>query len=291
MIKSMLKLCAISTALLLAHTPIDAGIMDLMRSAVVKKEGVEPPSIRVLLTHDQSSVILEVKGKYKIFDPRTGDAMGLFQGKRRMLQPMSNGIRWGEEFPEVYQIAIVPDSPETAIIVDSVEYRGTIFVYNVGGSLSIVNKVNIEEYLSSTLASIYRDPLPKELMSAIAIVARTHAYYQAQKSTTPYWDVDASQEGYQGIALSRYFKGVESAIQDTKYMVLNRIGKGEWSVTPFAVAWRPQNGGKLYKDRTYSLITFEAAEQLAKKGENAPEILKKAFPDTTIQLEYSKEHK
>jgi stage II sporulation protein D len=285
-----IKLCAMCVAMLAMQLPAHAGIVDLLRSAFIKQESIDPPSIRVLLAHDQPGVILEVKGKYKIIDPRTNATIGSsFQGKRRMLQAIPSGIRWGEEFPGVYQIAIVGDSNDTTIIVDSVEYRGVIYAYNVGGSISIVNKVNVEEYLSSVLPHAYQDPLPHELLSAAAIVSRTQAYYLAHNSRTPFWDVDAEHEGYRGQAVANRYKAIDSAIQDTQYMVLNRSGKGDWSPTPFSVAWKPQpqSGAKVFKDKTYSVISFDEALALAKKGENAPDILRVAFPDTTIKLEYA----
>lgn len=280
--------CAIIAALLCSQNIAEAGIIDLMRSAFIKKEVREPQSIRILLTHDQPAVMVEVVGKYKIFDPHTGQPIGLsYQGKRRLVQPIPSGIRWGEEFPGIYQMLIVPDAADTLIIVDNIEYRGAVFAYNVGGSISIVNKVNIEDFLSSTLPYLYRDPLPAELLASIAIVARTYAYYQVQHAPSPFWDIDATNAAYHGVAFSRRFKPIENAIRDTKYMVLNRMAQEGWQATAFAAAWRYKNDARLYKERIYSAITLEEAESLAKKGLNAPQILRQAFPDTTIKLEYS----
>jgi len=286
--KFKLYALGLGVAMVTMQMPIAGGIVDLLKSAFTKKEIVEPPSIRVLIAQDQPGIILEVNGKYKILDPRTNGNLGVsFLGKRRMLQAIPSGIRWGEEFPGVYQIAIIPEGSETSITVDGVEYKGMIYVYNVGGSINIVNKVSIEEYLSSALPSQYPDPLPHELLTAIAIVSRSQAYFQAANSRTPFWDVDAVQEGYRGLLSAHRYKAIDTAIDDTQYMVLDHIKKGEKAKAPFSAFWWPQPGAKMYKDRNYSVITFDDAILMAKKGANAPEILKVAFPETTIKLEYA----
>lgn len=281
LIRILVILCAISPF----TASVEGGIISKLQSAFSKPIPQQPPSIRVLLAHDQPGVVLEVKGKYKIFDPRTNQhIITSFEGKRKFIQALRDGLRWGEEFPGIHQIVIVPDDRNTTTIVDGIEYRGAIYVYDVGGSISVVNQVDIEEYLDSILPTRYTSNLPDETLAAIAITARTNAYYQAQNAKTPYWDIDASKVGYQGYAVARRSKPIDKAIYDTRYMVLYRIGQGDWAVTPFAVDWRPGSGGKILQGTVYSAITLEDAEQLAKKGSNASQILEKAFPNTSIQL-------
>jgi len=282
------KSISISFALLLSSGALDAGIIDLMRSKLAQEQVQQPVTMRVLLSHSQPGVILETKGKYKIYDPRTGQQfVSNFQGKRRYLQALSGGIRWGEEFPDVHQILIVPDSSEATILIDSVEYPGVIYAYDVGGSISIVNKVTIEEYLRSVLSQQYRDALPDELLAAIAIVARTNSHYKAQNGKTPYWDVDGELTGYGCHGAGRHSRAMEKAVNDTKGMVLCRTQNGEWNITPFAIDWMPTQGEKLTSNTIYSAISLLEAAQYAQKGLNAAEILAKAFPDTKIQFESS----
>ena len=265
---------------------VEAGWMDSITGAFNRTAQSETPTIKVLLTHDQDMVILEVKGTYNLYDPRNGELISTrFKGKRRNVRALKEGLAWGEEFPGIHQIAIIPDNYETKTIVDGIEYIGGIFIYDVGGTISIVNKVPVENYLDSIMSPMFRNEMPQELLSALAVTARTNAYSQAQNSKTPYWDVDASQVGYKGTFTVTQGSPVQKALQQTQFLVLNRVGVNEWVTTPFAVQWGAYNIGKGQQDQPlYSKISILEAENMAKKGIRADVILTKAFPDTTIEL-------
>jgi len=271
-------------ALMSIIAPVEAGIMDMLSRAFSSEPLPKPPSIRILIVHDQPSVFLEVKGKYHIYDPHTNTQFNTsFSGKRRTVEATFDGIRWGEEFPGIYQIAIAPDAPETTTLVDGVEYRGIIYIYDVGGTISLVNQIPIEEFLSSVMPQRYPDPLPGNLLEAIAITSRTDSYNLAHSANNPYWDVEASKVGYHGYSPSRISKPLESAIQVTQDLILHRSDKGDWAVNPFAVSWKPAAAGKMDKGIVYSTLTIEEAAKLAKKGSTAVQILEQAFPDTSIK--------
>lgn len=267
-------------------TGVEAGWMDTINNTINPAERMEYPSIKVLLTHDQESVIVEIKGKYNIYDPRTGQLMSSrFKGKRRNLQATRQGIVWGEEFPGVHQMAIVPDDYNTKIAVDGIEYFGSIYVYDVGGTISIVNQVLVEDYLDSLMSPMFRNEMPQELLAALAITARTNAYYHAQSSKTPYWDVDASVVGYKGTLTTMPGSPVNKAVQHTQFMILNQSGVNDWVKAPFAVQWGAYNIGKNPSDQPlYSKISIQEAENMANKGVRADMILSKAFPQTTIEI-------
>lgn len=271
---------ALSMIIPAAIPTLHAGIMDLVTDAFTKKIPAQPPTIRVLLAHDKHGVILETKGKYKIYDPLTGERVGKsFNGKRRYMQPLADGLRWGESFPGIHQLLILPDDPSTATLVDGVEYQGAIYVYDVGGSVSVVNSLPVEDYLNTILPLRYTGPLSEELLAAVAIAERTNYYYHALNSGTAYWDVDAVKEGYQGSALIRRSTPFEMAVSKTQYMVLAMPdGKGV-----LALDWiKPDT--QRYQGVTYSAITFAEADKMAQNGKNAGEILRAAYPMAVLQL-------
>ncbi len=277
-------LCCAAAAL-----PVDstaAGWMDAIVNTINPAQKMEYPSIKVLLTHDQESVVLEIKGTYNIYDPRTGQLMSSrFKGKRRNLQATRQGIVWGEEFPGVHMLAIVPDNYNTKTNVDGIDYFGSMYVYDVGGTISIVNQVLVEDYLDSLMSPMFRNEMPQELLSALAITARTNAYFHANNSKTPYWDVDAAVVGYKGALSTMSGSPVNQAIQHTQFMVLNQNGVNNWQQTPFSVQWGAFNIGKIPTDQpVYSQISIQEAENMANKGARANAILAKAFPDTTIEI-------
>jgi stage II sporulation protein D len=284
MIKKII-LCLILIAPMV--TTMDGGLIDVISTFFTRQLGPLPPSVRVLLAHDEPKAIIEVKGKYHIFDPRTGAHIeSNFREKRRAVEATNDGIRWGEVFTGVYQIQIVPDTFDVTTVVNGVEYRGIINIYDVGGSISIVNVVDLEEYLRETLPQYYTTPLSPELMAAVVIAERTDTYYLTKSDKNPYWDVDASKVGYKGWILSPRSKEIDKALRETKYMVLVTSPGNGWVTAPISVQWRSENKKQLEVGKTYSKITIQQAEGFADRGSNAVQLLEKAFPGTMLQQIY-----
>lgn len=224
-----------------------------------------PPMIKVLIANNKPGILLEVRGKYKIFDPHTMEHISTrFVGKRKYLQALTNGLKWGEEFPGIFQLLIMPDDPRTTTLVDGVPYEGNLYIYDVGGMISIVNDVEIEKYLDSLLVAQNTENLSTEALGALAIVNRTQAYFQANHPKTKYWAVDGKKIGYKGYVDPS--ENVGKALQTTKYMVLT---EGDQT---FNAEWNE------------SKLPLNVANQLANEGQNAAEILKRAFPNTALKV-------
>jgi stage II sporulation protein D len=199
--------------------------------------------IRVLLESDTPSVLLEVRGPYYIFNPYDGSRVssGLL-GKRFIIRSTANGIRWGGEFPGIHQISVVPRSPETSILVNGVQYDGNILIYKIGNRINIINEVAIESFVKSKLTDEFTFPLEHEVMSAIAIVARTDAYYNVKSNPHAFWHIKTNNSDYSGNALIVPDSPVVHAVDATKDLILvhPQNGKNE----PFAACWNEHSGGK-----------------------------------------------
>lgn len=263
-------------------THTEANLWDSVSSFFKKPNPPSPPLIRVLIVHDKAGATLEVSGKYKIIDPHLNEHVSTrFVGKRKFIQAINDGLKWGEEFPGIYQIKIVPDHPRTTTLVDGVEYRGALYIYNIGNSISIVNELYVEDYLNSVLTHQYQEPLPKEAQAAISIVERTNAYYSVFHPKNKFWDVDASVVGYQGYVLNQNPYSIRNAVKTTRYMILSKKAKEGGSFTPFQGQWESHPGEG--RSSVISDVSLHQVVEMAKQGENAGQILAKAFPGTTIQ--------
>lgn len=271
---------AIATLAMLSMTAVQADAWQSI-SDFFKKSSLEMnDSLKILVVHDKPGVVLEVKGKYQIFDPKTHMGLGKgFVGKRKYIQPLSDGLKWGEEFPGFFQIMIMPEDKSTTTIVDGIEYKGRVYVYDIGGSLSIVNDIPFDEYVKTILSSKIQQPLPSETLAALAITARTNAYYLKQHARSNFWDVEAKQIAYQGYAISNPSNVIEQAAKATHNMVMSTTS------SPFLAQWE-------IVDATYtntakpidSLISIDQAAMFAHQGEHAAQILKKAFPNAQVDL-------
>lgn len=244
--------------------------------------GPKPPMIRVLIAKDCPGVNVEVQGRYDLWDPYDGSGLGArFVAKSARLEAVNDGIKWGEVFPGVYQIAIVPDRLETITMVNGIPYRGSITVYHVENTLNIVNETLVEDYVQSILSSQFESSLPTETLAALAIAARTDACTTAMKSRNPYYDVVGQEVGYNGYTVLRADNHLAKAMQGSKNMVLSRTRAFSGSITPFYTHVLDKEYGA---GETASSWSLDKATQLAKEGQNACKILASFFSDSTIEI-------
>ncbi len=206
-------------------------------------EPMSPRNIQVLLEKDSTGALLEIKGPYHIFNPHDGSrvASGLL-GKRFMIHELENGLKWGEEFPGIHQIYIKPSSAKTSIFINGIQYSGAVAVFGVSGRINIINDLDIEDYVKAILAPQFTASLEPEVLSALAILTRTDAYYNAIRSQESFFHVVASEVGYQGSALSIPDSPQEKAVETTKHLILVHPSHGK--NLPFAANWTENSAGK-----------------------------------------------
>ncbi len=235
------------------------------------------PKIRVLLEKETSSALLEVKGEYKVISGETHSLLSSgFTGKRFVIHGMKEGLRWGEEYPDIFQIVLLPQSENTTFFVDGIQYRGAMIVtQGPNYKISIVNEVPIEEFIKSTLSIAVNAHLSLEAMAALVITARTEAYYLATKGDplSRLWDVDAKGCDYFGHAIT-FSKSLDEAISSTRFMVMKKSGSSSEQEIPFAARWSA--------NKSQSELSLTGAEELALKGYDAKKILKTYFPQAKI---------
>lgn len=267
---------------------LQAGVWDKITGIFRGETKAEPPNIRVLIKHDLPGIDVEVRGRYTLYDPFDNSYLSTrFTGKRKYMQTMNDGLKWGEAFPGLYQLKIVPERPETRTIIDNREYRGPLFIYDIGGTISLINECSVEDYVYSTLAEQDLKSLPPEIISAMAIVSRTNASYFAAHPKTNYWAVDGQKTGFKGIPhASENSTTAEDAVKMTRHMIMSRTGIYEGVATPFLAEFDFVNPGPSAKDVAISQISLEQAKEMAEKGAHAAQILAKAFPGINIILNY-----
>ena len=229
-------------------------------------EPMAPRNIQILIEKDVEGALLEVKGPYYIFNPHDGSrvASGLL-GKRFMIHELESGLKWGEEFPGIHQIYIKPRSSETSIFINGIQYSGAVAIYGVSGMINLINDIDIESYVKSTLTSQFFTPLEPEVMSALAILARTDAYYHATRANSnSFWHVNAKELNYQGSALIVQNSPIDRAVESTRHLILLHGENGK--DVPFATSWTEHSAGKT---APYSQI-FRKESFAPDKGVEAP---------------------
>lgn len=226
----------------------------------------EGPKIKVLLESELKSALLEVRGGYRVLRRDTGTILSSGTvGKRFVVHALQDGLRWGEEYPDVYQISILPTHPDTVMLVDGIQYKGAISVYHVqNNQITVVNEVPIEDYLKATLALRFNAPLHKEAMSALVIAARTEAYarsLQGRPNSRP-WQITADEANYFGCGVTHQRNKVDEAVDRTRYMILDSYNQGIQKIN----------------------LDSSKVEELANLGLNAKKILQSTFPNHSLGL-------
>ena len=161
----------------------------------------KPATIKVLIGKEREDALIEVRGHYQIYDPANGLLIDTeVLSKRSSVHVRRQGCDGANLLPlGVAQIRIVPwRLSKCALLVDGIQYRGCIEVYASKDKIDLINEIDIEHYLKATLSPLFPNETHQELLDALAITARTHAYYLLARSPFAYWHVESSKENYQG---------------------------------------------------------------------------------------------
>lgn len=200
---------------------------------------VKPATIKVLLEDKQEKMLLEVRGPYKVFCPHTNVLISSSShAKRNTIQPQKAGLFWGDSFPGTFGIRLVPGNHQSSILVNGIQYKGCLEIYDVNGKLRVINEVDVENYLRSCLATQFTEIKEPEVLNALSILARTNAYYQIHRFPNAPWHVSAADENYQGYAITLQNPVIENAITETRHAILT------YKSEPFPTSWSENSGGK-----------------------------------------------
>ncbi|MBS3904157.1 MAG: SpoIID/LytB domain-containing protein [Simkania sp.] len=199
----------------------------------------KPATIKILIADKADGAILEVKGRYDIFNPHTQlPITSSILGKRAAIYAHGEGVKWDDPFPYINQMRIVPSNPESSILINGIEYRGCIEIYNLNGVISIVNEVDIENFLKSTLSVQLTHVSDPKVLEALAIVARTNAYYLASRNFQAQWHIRANETDYMGYGVTLQHLAIDRAIENTRHMVMT------YKSQPFAASWTENSAGR-----------------------------------------------
>lgn len=195
--------------------------------------------VKVLLTKLADDALIEVKGRHVLYNPKNNEWIATKTKKKRArITTIDKGLYWGELFPDAFELRIVADEPKASILINGIQYKGTIEVYSIGGTINIVNELDAEDYLKSILSNQITQKYAREALDAIVITERTNLYYLIQKDSYASWQVEAEKVGYSGNVASKLGSVIETAVDRTRDMVLN------YKKLPFAAMWGQDNAGR-----------------------------------------------
>lgn len=238
-------------------------LITLAASASDISKQSKPATVRVLLAKLAENALIETRGHYLLYNPKSGELIttGL-RKKSAKITTGEKGLCWGEEFPGAFEIQIVPSEKNGAILVNGLPYKGSIEVYGIGGTINIVNEVDTENYLSSILGSKVKQKYSPEALDAISITERTNLLYLIQKNLYAGWQVEAEHVGYTGLVAASQNAQVLSSVNRTQNLILQHKKKA------FPTSWSEDNAGRTV---CYSTI-FRKSSSCPEGATNLPSL-------------------
>ena len=134
------------------------------------------PLIRIGILLKQSQVRIGASGEFKIIEAKNNKLLA--EGSLKdcwLIQPNNLGLKIGEKGIGSEEIIILSSNSST-LLVNQRPYRGKIEIRkNNQGSLTVINELNIEEYLYGIMKMEISPSWPEEAQMSQAVVARTYA--------------------------------------------------------------------------------------------------------------------
>lgn len=158
-------------------------------SGQVQKSSLEFPqdpasatTLRVALFYEKTEVQIGIAGPYELKSLPQEESLAEGSSLNlALVRPDPSGIRVG---PVLYRVSgLQIEGPAKEVRVEKRKYRNAIQVLkNPAGSLTVVNKIDVEDYLQGVVPSETYPGWPAEALKAQAVVSRTHAIFKNIKN-------------------------------------------------------------------------------------------------------------
>ena len=236
----MISIQKIAIALMMTTGALFGAFEDGSYKIEANGEETVPVFVKVLVAENIEGALIDVRGSYKVFNPENGKQLSSgFKGKKYYLQTNTAGLKWGEGYPGIHQIKIVPSSQNTSILINGIQYRGYVEAYDINSKIQLINEVDVEDYLRSILSHEFANKkLSPAVYDAIAIAMRTHVYSVVARGFNPYWDIHSKEVNYFGEGQTKINPDMERAIYATKGLIMT------FQDRPFCTDWTENCGGK-----------------------------------------------
>lgn len=185
-----------------------------------------PKQVRVAVLVGVDHCTIGVDGRHTIIDANTGAKVAVGLRLKPSLVTVDKGsIRIGDKTYENQRLIIEPRKDATLRINDK-HFRGTVTIISDGGSsLSVINSIELEQYIRGVLYHEVSDKWPLEAIKAQAVATRTYALYAVEQYAGRDYDVtnDIYSQVYGGKTAERYRTNL--AVKRTRGEALTYKGK------------------------------------------------------------------
>ena len=198
----------------------------------VKKISVEIPTdpallerVRVALFYEKRKVLISIPSDYEVEGVPGGHALvGGPSLAPTLVRPEPSGIRVGTALYPVSGLRFTGGATE--VEVDKKKYHAAIQVLkNPAGSLTVVNEIDVEDYLKGVVPREMLSTWPEEALKAQAVISRTYALFKnIENKDYPFTlSADVGSQVYGGEAAEHSL--ATRAVEKTRGEILTHRGE------------------------------------------------------------------
>jgi stage II sporulation protein D len=175
--------------------------------------------VRVSVLENVESLNLKASGSYEITDS-SGSVLHKGKSLKTTVVSYKDGFLIAGKNFKTNKVLIKTDDPDI-FIINGRKFRGSLqFIRDKNARLSVVNHIDLEDYVQGILYHEASHYWPMEALKAQAIVSRTYAVYQIRENKSRDYDLtsDIYSQVYGGKTSERY--RTNKAVKDTRGIVL-----------------------------------------------------------------------
>lgn len=201
-------------------------------TAEIKKTSLEVPTspelvkvVRIALFYEKSQVVVGAPARYQMEGVPGNEPLtqGSFLSSTAV-RPDPGGIRVGGALYPVSGLRISSDAKE--VQVEEKKYHNAVqLLKNPAGSLTVINEVDVEDYLLGVLPGEVNPEWPEEALKAQAVASRTYAIFKnIENKDFPFTlSADVGSQVYGGKTIER--PSSNRAVERTRGEILTYRGK------------------------------------------------------------------
>jgi len=184
----------------------------------------EAITIRVGIINGEESVSLEITGYVEIVDLVTDEVILTTYGwKNSSIQTTQDGLKV-EGIERVTSHLLLKPIVGARAVVNGNKYRGEIEIQKNGNKVTVINLVELEEYLYGILKNEMTDKAPIEALKAQAIIARTYVLANLKKHEKEGYNVCSKIHCQLYKGLNTETENIIKAVDTTKGQILTYNG-------------------------------------------------------------------
>jgi len=177
--------------------------------------------IRVLILPQATSIRLKIIGAYEVIDLSQDKVYYRGENLKTTVCVYKNKLLLGNNIETYLPKVLIKTQEPEALIINGQRFRGDLaFIRKEKGEFSVVNYIDVEDYIKGILYHEASHYWPMEVLKAQAVACRTYALYQQQCSVA--LDYDVTKDIYSQVYGGRYAERQRTnrAVQQTKGLVL-----------------------------------------------------------------------